>query len=64
MTFYKGGLMMTAHELLTILSRLPHDAIITIDNNGIYLELEKINVEMSTDLYEQRDHVILKTENN
>ena len=53
---------MTTHELLTILSRLPHDAIITIDNNGEYFEVERVAVEMSTDLYEQRDHVILKRE--
>lgn len=50
---------MTTHELLTILSRLPHDAIIQIDNNGDTLEPERVTVEMSTDLYEQRDHVIL-----
>ncbi|MBR4123764.1 MAG: hypothetical protein IKT93_05040 [Clostridia bacterium] len=53
---------MTAHELLTILSRLPHDAIITINNNGVYYGVEQVAVEMSTDLFEQRDHVILKTE--
>lgn len=50
---------MTAHELLTILSRLPHDAIIQINNNGIVSEPDGVTVEMSTDLYEQRDHVIL-----
>lgn len=51
---------MTAHELLTILSRLPHDAIIQVDANGDISEPDIINVEMSPDLYEQRDHVILK----
>lgn len=50
---------MTAHELLTILSRLPHDAIIQINNNGTVSEPDGVTVEMSTDLYEQRDHVIL-----
>ena len=51
---------MTAHELLTILSRLPHDAVIMIDNDGIYNDLANVYVEMSTDLYSGRDHVILK----
>ena len=51
---------MTAHELLTILSRLPHDAIIQVDNNGDIIEVDYITVEMSADLYEQRDHIILK----
>jgi hypothetical protein len=50
---------MTAHELLTILSRLPHDAIIQINNNGNVSEPDGVTVEMSPDLYEQRDHVIL-----
>lgn len=50
---------MTAHELLTILSRLPHDAIIQINNNGDVSEPDGVTVEMSADLYEQRDHVIL-----
>ena len=50
---------MTAHELLTILSRLPHDAIIQVNNGGIVVEPLQVNVEMSTDLYEQRDHVLL-----
>ncbi len=49
---------MTAHELLAILSRLPHDAIIQIDNNGTMSEPDRITVEMSADLYEQRDHII------
>lgn len=51
---------MTAHELLTILSRLPHDAVIYVDINGAIIEPQQITVEMSPDLYEQRDHVILK----
>lgn len=50
---------MTAHELLTILSRLPHDAIILVDNSGDIIEPTNIIVEMSPDLYEQRDHIIL-----
>ena len=50
---------MTAHELLTILSRLPHDAIIQVNNDGDIIEPDNITVEMSPDLYEQRDHVIL-----
>lgn len=50
---------MTAHELLTILSRLPHDAVIMTECNGDILEPENITVEMSTDLYSARDHVIL-----
>lgn len=53
---------MTAHELLTILSRLPHDAIIQISNNGDILEPNGVTVEMSADLYEQRDHIILNVE--
>ena len=52
---------MTAHELLTILSRLPHDAIIYVDNNGGIIAPNYITVEMSTDLYEARDHIILKS---
>ena len=55
---------MTTHELLTMLSRLPHDAVIQVDNNGVTLEPTNIIVEMSPDLYERRDHVILKVENN
>jgi hypothetical protein len=51
---------MTSQELLTMLTRLPHDAIIMVDNNGEIIEPYKMNVEMSTDLYEQRDHIILK----
>jgi hypothetical protein len=50
---------MITHELLTILSRLPHDAVILIDNSGDILEPDRVTVEMSSDLYEQRDHVIL-----
>lgn len=54
---------MTAHELLTILSRLPHDAIITIDTGGGDLKNpDGVHVEMSTDLFETRDHVILYCE--
>lgn len=51
---------MTAHELLTILSRLPHDAIITVLYNNEYIEPNSTSVIMSTDLYEQRDHIILE----
>ena len=51
---------MTTHELLTILSRLPHDAIILVDNNDDVLEPTNVIVEISPDLYEQRDHIILK----
>jgi hypothetical protein len=51
---------MTTQELLTTLTRLPHDAIIQVDNNGVIIEPVNIVVEMSTDLYEQRDHIILK----
>ena len=51
---------MTAHELLTILSRLPHDAIITVDANGVLMEPDGVRVEMSPDLYETRDHVIVE----
>lgn len=54
---------MTAHELLTILSRLPHDAIIYVDINGVMIEPDRITVEMSPDLYEQRDHVIFICKN-
>ena len=54
---------MLARELLTMLSRLPHDAVVVVNNNGTILEIENITVEMSPDLYEQRDHVILKLEN-
>lgn len=50
---------MTSQELLTMLTRLPHDAVIMVDNNGEITEPYKIAVEMSTDLYEQRDHIIL-----
>lgn len=50
---------MTTHELLTILSRLPHDAIIQIYKDGIISEPDSVSVEMSTDLYQQRDHIIL-----
>lgn len=50
---------MTAQELLTMLTRLPHDAIIQVDNNGEIIEPVNISVEMSPDLYEQRDHIIL-----
>lgn len=53
---------MTARELLTMLSRLPHDAVILINAGGELLEVENITAEMSPDLYEQRDHVIIKTE--
>lgn len=51
---------MISQELLTMLTRLPHDAIIMVDNNGEIIEPINILVEMSTDLYEQRDHIILK----
>lgn len=51
---------MTTHELLTMLSRLPHDAVILVDNNDTILEPTNIVVEMSPDLYEQRDHIIIK----
>ena len=50
---------MTAHELLTILSRLPHDATIMVKTKSGIIAPEYVNVEMSPDLYEQRDHVIL-----
>ena len=53
---------MKAHQLLTMLSRLPHDAIIQVDNNGDIIEPINILVEISPDLYEQRDHIILKCE--
>lgn len=53
---------MTAHELMTMLSRLPHDAVIYAEINGDIVEPYQIGVEMSPDLYEQRDHVILKCE--
>ncbi len=53
---------MTAHELLTMLSRLPHDAVIYAEINGDTVEPYKMDVEMSPDLYEQRDHIILKCE--
>ena len=51
---------MTSQELLTMLTRLPHDAVIMADNNGEITEPYNIHVEMSTDLYEQRDHIILQ----
>lgn len=51
---------MTAHELLTMLSRLPHDAVVMVENNGNILEPDNIIVEMSTDLFQTRDHIILK----
>ena len=54
---------MLARELLTMLSRLPHDAVILVDDGEQLKEINNITVEMSPDLYEQRDHVILKLEN-
>jgi hypothetical protein len=51
---------MTTQELLTMLTRLPHDAIIQVDHDGDIIEPINILVEMSPDLYEQRDHIILK----
>jgi hypothetical protein len=58
---YKKELQqMTSQELLTMLTRLPHDAVIMVEHNGEIIEPYKMNVEMSTDLYEQRDHIILK----
>ena len=53
---------MTVHDIIAMLTRLPHDAVILIDNNGDYLEPVNVSVEMSPDLYEQRDHVIFKCE--
>lgn len=53
---------MTAHELLTILSRLPHDAVISVNVGGDLLEVDQITVQMSTDLYEHRDHIIIELE--
>lgn len=53
---------MTAHELLAILSRLPHDAIITVDAGGDLVSPDGVSVEMSTDLFETRDHIILVCE--
>ena len=54
---------MTARELLTILSRLPHDAFIMIDTGGGDLkEPDGVSVEMSTDLFETRDHIVLTCE--
>ena len=54
---------MTAHELMTMLSRLPHDAVIYVEVNGDMTEPDRISVEMSPDLYEQRDHIILECKN-
>ena len=51
---------MTVHELFTILSRAPHDAIVLVDAGGDPLEAKKIIVQMSADLYEARDHVIIE----
>ena len=51
---------MTSHELLTILSRLPHDAIITVLYKDDYIEPNSASVLMSTDLYQERDHIILE----
>lgn len=53
---------MLARELLTMLSRLPHDAVVLVDNGKQLKEINNIIVEMSTDLYEQRGHVIIKLE--
>ena len=53
---------MTTHELITMLSRLPHDAAVQVDNNGDLIEPTNIIVEISPDLYEQRDHIIFKCE--
>ena len=53
---------MTVHEIVAMLTRLPHDAVILVDNNSALLEVSGVSVEMSTDLYEQRDHVIFKCE--
>lgn len=51
---------MLARDLLTMLSRLPHDAVILIDNGAELKEIESVTAEMSTDLYESRDHIIIK----
>lgn len=51
---------MLARDLLTMLSRLPHDAVILIDNGAELKEIESVIAEMSTDLYESRDHIIIK----
>lgn len=51
---------MTARELLTMLARLPHDAIIQVDHDDEIIEPINILVEISTDLYQQRDHIILQ----
>ncbi len=51
---------MTVHELFTILSRAPHDAVVLVNAGGDPLEVEKIIVQMSPDLYETRDHVIVE----
>lgn len=53
---------MTSHELLAILSRLPHDAIITVDADGVMIEPDGVAVQMSPDLFEARDHIILTCE--
>ena len=53
---------MLARELLTMLSRLPHDAIVLVDDGEQLQEIKNIIIEMSPDLYEQRDHVIIKLE--
>lgn len=55
---------MTVHEIVTMLTRLPHDAVVLVDNNGDFLEPIRISVEMSPDLYEQHDHVIFECEQN
>jgi hypothetical protein len=51
---------MLARDLLTMLSRLPHDAVILIDTGKGLKEIESVIAEMSTDLYEARDHIIIK----
>lgn len=53
---------MLARDLLTMLSRSPHDAVILIDDGAELKEIESVIVEMSTDLYESRDHIIIKVE--
>ena len=60
-TLLKGDTnKMTAHQLLTMLSRLPHDSIIQVNTNGETIEPYNVYVEISPDLYQQRDHVVLE----
>lgn len=51
---------MLARDLLTMLSRLPHDAVILIDTGTELKDISTVIAEMSTDLYESRDHIIIK----